>query len=250
MVFPQRHVEELTAGTELHQQAMQALVERTCKVTGRAASEFSAVLEEGTPYACIVGLAEQTGAELIVVGDRGASGLSRMLLGSVAERVVRYAHAPVLIARAGARTGKVLVATDLSDPSMPAIAAAAREARRNGVTVTAIHCVEPMRIVGGPDYNLALASAAIPGLQDEVKAADQKKLAEVLEHFGLNGESRTVVGTPAVTVVSLAEELAAELIVIGTRGKTGLKRVLLGSVAESIVRHAPCSVLVVRLVEK
>jgi nucleotide-binding universal stress UspA family protein len=165
----------------------------------------------------------------------------------VAERVLRYAHAPVLIARAATRTGNVLVATDLSDPSLPAIAAAAREATRAGVRVTALHCVEPISVVAMPADGLGWSPVVLPSVLDEACRVASKKLAQASAPFGLAGDRRVVVGSPSVAIVTAAEEIGADLIIVGTRGKTGLKRVLLGSVAEAVVRLAGCSVLVVRL---
>jgi nucleotide-binding universal stress UspA family protein len=249
MLFPQRSIEQLDAQTELHRRASQALVDRVCEVTGRAAADFTPVVDDGTPYAAIVEHAEKAGADLVVVGDHGATGLSRVLLGSVAERVVRFAHAPVLVARARARTGRVLVATDLSDPSLPALAAARREARRDGVRVTAVYCAEPLAVVAGPEYGMNWSVGAVPSFDAEVRDHAQAMLAEACSRCELEGDQRVLDGSPAAAILATAEELHAELIVLGTRGRTGLRRVLLGSVAEAVVRHAACSVLVVRLAE-
>jgi nucleotide-binding universal stress UspA family protein len=248
-LFPQRTIEQVGTQAALEQHSLQALVDRTCAVTGRAVDDFTPLLDRGAPYAAIVAQAERVGAELVVVGDRGASGLSRMLLGSVAERVVRYAHAPVLVARAGARTGRVVVATDLSDPSLPALQAAVREGRRPGVRVTAVHCAEPVAVFAGPDHGPAGAPVVTPASAAEERERAQANLAAALQQCGFEGDQRVVVGSPTVAILATAEELRAELIILGTRGKTGLWRVLLGSVAEAVVRHAACSVLVVRLTE-
>lgn len=249
MLFPHRTLEQTNAQVELHRQALQAVIDRTCKVTGRVASEFKPVGDDGTPYAGIVEHAERMSADLIVVGDRGATGLRRMLLGSVADKVIRYAHAPVLVARAGARSGKVLVATDLSDPSLPAVAAAAHELRRTGAGVTALHCIDPVPIIAGPEYGVAWSPGVTPSFIKETRERAREKLAEAFQRFELAGDQRVVEGAPAATILSTAEELGVDLIILGTRGKTGLRRVLLGSVAEAVVRHAPCSVLVVRLAD-
>lgn len=246
ILFPQRNAEALGSGSELERQALRALIEHTCQVTARTPEEFQAVVTSGTPYARIVEQAERAAADLIVVGERGATGLARVVLGSVAERVVRYAHGPVLVARAGPTSGNILVATDLSEPSLPALVAAAREARRPGVRVTALHCV------GLPTY---FGSESDPGVSagvspDRVEAARTEarlQLGKALERCGLEAEPQVATGIPDAAIVSAAEKLRAELVVVGTRGRTGLRRVMLGSVAESVVRHAPCSVLVVRL---
>jgi len=249
MLFPQRYMEQAEAQAELNRRAQQALVERTCEVTGRDPAAFRPIVDDGTAYSRIIEHAEEAGADLIVVGDRGATGLTRVLLGSVAERVIRYAHAPVLVARAAASTGKVLVATDLSDPSLPALTAAAREAVRKDVQVTALHCIEPVGVVAAPEYGIAWAPEVNQRIVKDAREGAEQQLAAASQRFDLQAKCRVVEGFPAATILSIAEELQAELIVIGTRGNTGLKRVLLGSVAEAVVRHAACSVLVVRLAE-
>lgn len=246
-LFPERSAEQASAQVELAERVFEALVERTAAVTGRDPSEFAALVDDGTPYARISELAEEHGAELIVIGDRGATGLTRMLLGSVAERVVRYAHCPVLIARSAVKGGKILVASDLSDPSLPAVSAAAAEARRTGAELTALHCVEPVAVVIGSEYGMSLAPTAGPGPTKLARERAQVRLEQALRENECRGEIQIVEGVPAAAILAVAEELQADLIVLGTRGRTGLKRVLLGSVAEAVARHAAASVLVVRL---
>jgi nucleotide-binding universal stress UspA family protein len=73
------------------------------------------------------------------------------------------------------------------------------------------------------------------------------RLAAALGQAGIAGEMFVVSGSPADVIVDVAREIQAEVIVVGTAGRTGLRRVVLGSVAERVVRHAPTSVLVVRL---
>ncbi len=246
LLFPQRNVQVVDSGSELEQKAQRALVQRTRELTGRESGDFDALVAVGTPYAEIIGCAERIRAELVVVAASGATGLSRMLLGSVAEQVVRYAHAPVAVVRPAARTGRVLVGTDLSDPSLPALAAAAREARRPGVRVTALHCIALVDPVL-PEYDMVWTGALDPELLKQGRERARRELSEALARIPLEAETSIVEGAAAPEIVSCAEELGAELVIVATRGRSGLSRVVLGSVAESVVRHAPCPVLVVRL---
>ena len=249
MLFPHRHAEQRAAQAQLQERALIALVERTCEVTGREPSDFTAVVEEGIPYAGVVSSAEKAGAELIVVGSRGATGLSRVLLGSVAERIVRYAHAPVLVARRGPETRTILVATDLSDPSLPALTAAAHEAQGSGARLIVIHCLELTALVAVPEYGGLPSQGMPPIIPEGAREGAMGRLAGALEHLRLEGDRRIVEGFPPTAILSTAEEVGADLIVLGTRGRTGIRRVLLGSVAEDVLRRAKCSVLVVRLAE-
>jgi nucleotide-binding universal stress UspA family protein len=84
-------------------------------------------------------VAEEIGADLIVLGARGATGLKRLLLGSTAEEVLRHAHCPVLVTRWPASSGPVVAATDFSDPALPAITAAATAASRMGAPLAFVH---------------------------------------------------------------------------------------------------------------
>jgi len=93
----------------------------------------------------------------------------------------------------------------------------------------------------------ALAAAETVRRPEDVRSRTQDQLAAICAKFRVEADVKVVEGNPASTIASEAETLEAELVIVGTRGRTGLQRVLLGSVAESVVRHAACSVLVVRL---
>jgi nucleotide-binding universal stress UspA family protein len=186
------------------------------------------------------------GASLLVIGSR-RTGLDRVLLGSIAEKVIRHAHGPVLVARPRPQRGRVLVATDLSDPSLPAIAAGIRESKRLGAKLTFLHCID-MTAIGGEGGAVLGGIPYVPPVEtfEEMHEAGEAQLARAIESFGGQGERRVEMGPPTSVIVRTAAELGVELLVIGTIGRTGLRRALLGSVAEGVVRAAGCSVLIVR----
>ena len=176
-------------------------------------------------------------------------GLRRMQLGSVAERVVRYAHCPVLVVRRVQETGVMLAATDLSDPSVPAVEAAVRLARELKLRPTLVHVAElPSHLLSG-----FAPLGPIPSVPDEetlqqVRTAALTLLEDLLSREGIEGEARVLSHhNPAACIVSQADDIGAELVVVGTHGRTGLARMTLGSVAEQVVGQAHCSVMVVRL---
>jgi nucleotide-binding universal stress UspA family protein len=249
MLFPQRTMDQADAHVALHGRVLQLLIERTVEVTGRSPEQFDPIVGDGEPYSVIVERAEQAAAEVIAIGGKHEAGSARTLLGNVAERVVRYAHCPVLIARPGSSARRILVATDLSDPSLPALGAAKREAARTGAPVTALYCVEPPVAVIGPEYGVMLAQPIQLENAAEVRGRAAEALASAAQQVGLEADQRVVEGSPASTILQTAKELDAALIVIGTRGRTGLRRMVLGSVAESVIHGASCSVLAVRLGE-
>lgn len=247
MLFPQLNAQQMVARARLEQEVVGALLARVRAVTGRGEGDFELVVREGTPYAHILDESEAAGADLLVLGAGNSNRLATRLLGGVAERVIRYATVPVLVARPRSGSRRVLVATDLSSPTFPALAAASIEAERTGADVTVLYCVD-----GGAGLTQGSSGADGPAMAGP--AGSEQAVANALElllsaanRFELRGERRVVVGPAAQTIVATAEELKAELVVVGTRAHRGLPRVLLGSVAEEVIRRAPCSVLTVRL---
>lgn len=223
---------------------IRAQMERACP---GARAEIDVLVERVPEAAAIVDDAESRKADLIVVGSRGATGLRRMALGSVAESVVRHAHCSVLVARPSPSSRHVLVATDLSDSSLLAIQAADEEARRRQAKLTVLHCMD----FAPPMMALGFAPAVPADPADPHSRSAQAKEARLqvqatLARLGVKAEVLVDPGWARAAVPNAAEQLSAELVVVGTHGRTGLRRMLLGSVAESVVRHAPCSVLVVR----
>jgi nucleotide-binding universal stress UspA family protein len=248
VLFPHL-TERLSSAAPLERERVSEVVaRRVAAVTGRSTEEFAVLIEDGLPDAGIVSTAELWGATLLVVGGQGA-GESRLMLGRVADRVVRTAHCPVLIVRSPDHSGPVLVATDFSDPALPAVAAAVAEARSRDAPLTILHSLD---VVYAPIDASTLLSGGVPAplapeLTAELREHAETKLREALARHECAGETLVTEGPPGPAIVETAARLKAGLVVVGTTGKTGLARLLLGSVAESVMRDAPCSVLVVRL---
>jgi nucleotide-binding universal stress UspA family protein len=203
-------------------------------------------IELGSAYDQILRRAEEWHAELIAVGTHGRTGLRRLLLGSVADQVVRAAHCPVLIARPE-RAGAILAATDLTDPALPAIELAAAEAKRTGRKLVVMHAMESPR---EGDAALGLLGA-LPALDTPETLAARRALASqiintALERLGVQAEVVIATEDALKETLQLAESRSAGLIVVGTHGRSGLSRVVLGSMAARVIEHAPCSVLVAR----
>lgn len=213
---------------------------------GRSA-QIEVVVDAPSAAAAIVRSADAKGADLVVVGSRGATGLRRLALGSVAEGVVRHASSSVLVARPSPSTRRVLVATDLSEPSLPAVTAANDEARRRKAKLTVLHCMDfPPTMMAMGFAPLVPAPPEDPNSRVAQAKVAAAKVREAIARLGVDAEVVVDQGPPRAAIPNIAEQLPAELVVVGTRGRTGLKRLLLGSVCESVVRHAHCSVLAVR----
>ncbi len=247
-LFPQRSRDEALEPPAGRERVAQVVAERVRRVTGRKDGSFDVRIEQGPAAAGIVRIAEEWKAERLFVGSYGATGVVRMLLGSVALSVARHAHCPVQVARARTKSGTIVVGTDFSDPALPAVGAAADEARRTGGRVTIVHSLElPLVAVDMFGGALGDGSAQLAEYRRVQEDSARTALAAALAGARIDGEREVALGPAAANLVRVAEELRADLIVVGTRGRTGLRRMLLGSVAEAVVRTAPCSVLVVRL---
>jgi nucleotide-binding universal stress UspA family protein len=204
-------------------------------------------IEAGSPHAALVRLSEERRARLVVVGASGAGAMRRALFGSTAEQVLRHAHSPVLVARPSPETGPVLVATDFSEHAEAAVSAAAAEARARGVPLRLVHSLfDPSASLSmlGP---ILMTPPEIPEAERaQMRDAAQRTLESLLQATKVDGACEVLTGPPAWTIPEEAKSLGASLVVVATRGRTGLARLALGSVAEAIARHAPCSVLAVR----
>lgn len=217
-----------------------ALDERVRAVTQQEGVELRVV--QGATADSILAVAEEVSADMIVLGGRERSGL-RWVFGAVAERVVARSPVPVLVARAEEeRAPHILAATDFSEPSLPAVAAARQVAHELAAPVTIVHCIERDAAHSGIG-----ALTSLEGADPEVLAAARTRLRELCEQSPEKDTSRVLVGDPARSIVDLAEQIKASLVVVASRGRSGVARFVLGSVASRVVRDAPCSVLVVRL---
>jgi nucleotide-binding universal stress UspA family protein len=224
-----------------------SILERLERLTGRDAGQVAVMVEDGDAAETIIAQADELGADLIVVGSTGESEDPRRGFGSVAQAVAKHAHVPVLVARPGGETGRILLATDFAGSSESAAHLAADEAVRRCAGVTVVHSIEvlsPEVALGEPGSMPPVAFGAYP--IEEMRVATRKRLAETLTALGLSGEVAAVEGPPGDAIVQLATRDHTDLIVIGTSGRTGIDRLLLGSVATEVIRRAPCSVMVAR----
>jgi nucleotide-binding universal stress UspA family protein len=142
---------------------------------------------------------------------------------------------------------KILAAVDFSEYSDPVLDAAVGFARQFDAELHLVHAFDVRVPLVTP--LTPYGTSASPGAIEEMQEEAATKLDDLGRRASAQGVAATphVLGAPAASaIVDLAEELEADLIVMGTRGRTGLKHVLLGSVAERTMRHAPCWVLAVK----
>jgi hypothetical protein len=182
----------------------------------------------GEAYKHIVDEAVEKKIDMIVIGRRGRKGLAKILIGSVAAKVIGYAPCNVLVVPRAAKIGyqKILVATDGSNHSIAAVAETISIARRCGSSV------------------IALSSGLT---DDELKMAEinTDNAVEMARKEGIHAEAVTPRGRSYETIVETSGGRGVDLIVMGAYGKTGLKKILMGSTTERVIGLAGCAVMVV-----
>ncbi|MER7332215.1 MULTISPECIES: universal stress protein [unclassified Micromonospora] len=182
-------------------------------------------------------------AGLLVLGTRGHGGFGGLLVGSTAVAVTAHAHCPVVVVRgevaAGGRTGQVVVGVDGSECSLVALGFAYEQAAARGLPLQVLRAWHPgpgQRPPSGPEAR-------------EAAAVDRAELDEPLARWSRTFPDVQVAvqvaeGSPASLLVDASRN--ASLVVVGTRGRGGLRGMLLGSVSQQLIQHAHCPVAVVR----
>jgi nucleotide-binding universal stress UspA family protein len=207
------------------------------------------ILVRGRAASAIVDEARSMPADLIVVGHRGHGRWESMLLGSVSSEVVDHAPCPVLVAR-DERLGPILFADDGSPSARLAEAVLTGWPLFAGLPMTVLTVAQEHP--GATAFTPLLYPEAMAQYVESAHQAERGRYAENaaaasrLHDAGFDVTSVVAQGDPAHVIVVEARARQAGLIVVGTRGQTGLQRLVLGSVARNVLLHAPCSVLIVR----
>ncbi|HSA79075.1 MAG TPA: universal stress protein [Nitrospirota bacterium] len=199
------------------------------------------VCEEGEVYERIVDLADAENCDVIVMGRRGLRRIERTLIGSVTARVIGHTQRDVLVVPNGTTVGwkTIVLATDGSKYSAAAAERAIAFAKSYG------GALKVLSVVDVPAEFYAEAPKAVEDLVRKAKGfvADVKKQAEAA---GVPAETYVGEAEAYQAVNNLAHEQKADMIVLGSHGRTGLRRLLMGSVTEAVIGHASCPVLVVK----
>jgi nucleotide-binding universal stress UspA family protein len=140
---------------------------------------------------------------------------------------------------------KILLAIDDSKFSEAAAQAVIARHRLEGLEVRVLHAAEPPALLMAPEI-----AEYIPPREPEEVQALVAKTADALRSAGIKVTTAVIQGDPRIVIIDDAKAWGADLIVLGSRGRKGLERFLLGSVAEAVLRHAHCSVEIVRLPPK
>ncbi|MGF1471339.1 MAG: universal stress protein [Rubrobacteraceae bacterium] len=257
------HVEEVPvlahsyAGGEAEEgqapEAQRWLDEQIRKIEEAGGKVSEAQLRLGRPAHQIVRLSEEMEAGLIVLGHQGLSAFRRFLMGSVTEMVVHYAKCPVYVVRGGAGEEripkKILLATDGSTRSRDAAGVAAEFSKMLGSELYLAHVELVPGVFNMPDVrteDIDYDDSLPENIEREGRRRLEAQILQVEEAGGTVENHYLRAGDPTREIVDLAARLDAGAIIVGSRSFGALSRALLGSVAEGIVRHAHCPVLVVR----
>lgn len=208
-----------------------------------------------TPADEVASYARTHNIDLIVMGTHGRSGVSHVLMGSVAEKVIRTAPCPVLTVheappasrRAHSSITRILVPTDFSAPSDAALAHARKLAAGFGASLHLLHVLDDQSAGGAFGSEFYLADP--PDVHAaRLKNAQQRLAYRVTSHdpSGAYATTEVTVGKSAQTIVDYAADGDFDAIVMGTHGRGGMAHLLVGSVAESVIRRAPCPVMTAR----
>lgn len=200
---------------------------------------YRSALLEGQPFEVIADMAEAEEVDLVILGGASRSILERTILGATAERVIGYSRCPVLVIPEGTTVGfsNMLLGTDGSRNSENAEALALQLAKTYGGKLRAVSVVDVPA-----EYHVH--EKGMEAFMDKAR----KQTADVAARAeGSEVEIATEVmqGDTAKCLVEKALEIKAEMIVIGTHGRTGLRRLMMGSVAANVLRHNRVPALVV-----
>lgn len=233
-------------------QAAKALVESAVERLRVGGIESYWVVTEGNPRTAIVDYARAWGPDFVFIGSHGHSEIVRFFLGSVARTVLREVPCSVGIIRPFtgdklAKVGlKILLATDGSKYSEAAARSVAERHWPKGTKIKIVSVLALPELVIGPLYGVA---EVIDHAEEVKKKHAQEAISaagKILSGAGLKSGGVALVGDPRARILDEAKEWGADLIVVGAQGRSGIDRILQGSVSEAVAIHAHCSVEVIR----
>ncbi|HSA59617.1 MAG TPA: universal stress protein [bacterium] len=223
---------------------LSAAVEKTApELVDEVISRTRIEVLEGRPAVTLLGAIGRDAPDLVVMGTAGLSDLPHVLMGSVAEKVVRHSPSPVLVTRKTSAwpPRSVLLPVDFSGPVDETFALAEALAGTLPVRFSLVHVITPVpptaRVPSLPPGDL------MDGLAPREKDALERLEALQASHPKLDTDSFLLEGPAADQICQSARDSKTDLILIPTHSRSGLERFLMGGVAEQVVRYAPCAVL-------
>lgn len=245
------HVVEPTAAPGGDDSAIEKRAKRVLadvEVIADDASRLQTGTLTGDPTDAILEYADEHDVDLLAMGTHGRTGVDRFVAGSVTESVLRRADVPVLTAHADDDSDvqeaydEILVPTDGSDAATNAVDHALGLAEAVDATVHALNVVDADATRAAPRYMLP------SGVLSELETIGERATDDVVERAqdaGLEAVSDVRRGKTADTLLTYIDEADIDLVTMGTAGRTGIERYLLGSTTERLVRHSPAPIVAV-----
>jgi nucleotide-binding universal stress UspA family protein len=236
-------------GMSVAEQSAHAAVDHVEQLAEEADCRVRTSVRRGIPHTAIIDYATTHDVDLVVMGTHGRTGFQRFLLGSVAERVLREAPVPVVTAhlddeRTVPSYDRVLVPTDGSEGATTALSHALDIVSATGGHLHVLSIVDSRALSGGFE-----AGPALPTIRTSLETYAEDSVdafREQATEAGVESTGTVTVGLPADEICDYADAEDIDLVVMGTHGRTGLERVVFGSVTERVVRTTEVPVLTIR----
>ena len=247
----QQRIDTITLDTQPENAYLARIAER---LAANWHGPIQTMLLDGSAAEAIAAYAEHHRIDLVVMTTHGRGALSRAWLGSVADRLIRRLPMPMLLVRPHEadpadlanppRIGHLLIPLDGSERSEQIIAPTIALGRLTGATYTLLQAIA----IFTPDYGIGIYTPTDFDITGWMKTAQQylDRIATDMRAEGLQVQTELVVGSPAISILDYARDHAVDLIAIETHGYSGAARLILGSVADKIVRGAGVPVLLHR----
>ena len=241
-----------TIAPQLLEKSEKAAREHLASVKAQAKKEGvdcgTSIIEGEDSYNYITDEAAKNKMSMIILGRRGRTGLKRLAMGSTVARVIGHAPCNVLVVpRAAVLEFKsIVLATDGSPYSTAAASEAIGLAKKNSSKLTVLSVV-PAELATPTDVDFSAAGMELLA-EKEMQAAEKnaKAVKEAAQKVGVAVQAFIMTGKPADAIIETAKDKAADLIIVGSHGRTGIDRLLMGSVAERVIVMSSCAVLVVK----
>ena len=229
-----------------------ALLQESVDLLGSTAMKVETLVVRGNPAELIIEQAHQIHADLVVIGAKGTTNSPRFPLGSVAQKVMKYAGTSVLLVReATRRVKRVLLATDgsqYSDAAARFLISLPLPRQSLIILVTSLQS-HMAALVKMPTLDIETNRRILEGLRAAEEEAARNLMAKTLKQFrskGYDVESHVLHGEPAAEILAVTRTFNPDLVVLGAKGLSGIETFLLGSVAQRVARFSRYSVLIVR----
>jgi nucleotide-binding universal stress UspA family protein len=219
--------------------------------TANAPGDIAMAVDEGNPVGRILSHAASIPADLIVMGTHGRSGFDRFALGSVAEKVLRKAGCPVVtvppptIATSVLPFKRLLCPVDFSESSLAALRFAFSLAKESDARLTILHAIE----WPSGEADVVERVFNLPEVRRQLEKDGNDRLASLIPadvRLWCQPATKVVFGRPHFTILNIATEERADLIVMGVHGRSAIDLTLFGSTTNQVVRRARCPVLTLR----